>query len=230
MKFIRIKDVKDLKQGDSIAISNSELEREECTSLLFGEASCVETDSKGKTIGVNMYIKDAFIKDGIKITNNTIKIQNVYKVAKENEKEEVTSNAEVVLLRALRKAEKLNKRLETILAKRFGVTKETLDMNFKTARKSSINKFITYKAIEDNMPCVDKTGKLRTLYTTAKFSSDGKNSIKCELTIHKSKLLKEYILTTEAVAICHQEDTFSKEAGELIAYNKAYAKAICNLH
>ena len=235
MKFIRIKKIKDIKQGDSVVISNGELEKKECTSLLFGKALYAETDLKGEIVSVNISIADTLISDNISLTNNTLKIQNVYKVILEDEKIEnidtkTLTNKEVELSRKLRKSQKLNNRLQTILDKRFGITKEMLDLNFKKKKNKKSNNFVPYKTMEDAMPRVDITGRVKNLYTTITFSSNGKDSIKCELTIYKSKVLKDVLLVVDALSICHKEDNFNKEAGELIAYNKAYAKAICEIH
>ena len=136
---------------------------------------------------------------------------------------------EIKLERKLRKAEKLNKRYEAILTKKFYVTEEQLKNNFSKNKKTN-SRFYTYKTQFGELPFI-KNGEFVTLSSRFVFKKNSKNHIICEISVFKGHVIdNEILVKDQGIAICHKDDEFSEEIGELIASAKAIKNVTCKLY
>lgn len=237
MNFTKIQNLNQLKVGDKVAVTNTENLGDldvPNVNLLIGWVSHVMS-TNGKNTSVEITTNTTQSKKVILTEANAI-FKSTYKITYETERLQDQCNlahkSHHQVEKELKKANKLNRKYRAMLIQRFGATEEQIDRNFDNLPKSKKSNFIAYKTLSDDIPCIID-GKIKQLSATVRFSSNSENHIKCELIVpnkrHKSTD-ETPILVAEAVAICHEEDVFNTRTGEFIAYNKAFAKAICKLH
>lgn len=220
MQLIRIKYIEELKKGDRVAISSN-----------FGGIETTIGSNINLTTGIvaNNERSSVLIKtdsNDLILTNIIIKMQSVYLI--KNNINEFNKN-EIKLERKLRKAEKLNRRYKAILTKRFNVSEEELKNNFKSSNKSN-NEFYTYRKDQAEMPCI-KGGNFKNLSAKLCFKRNSKKHILCEITVYKGAYdNSEILFKSKGLAICHKDDEYDQEIGELIASTKALKEAICKLY
>ena len=238
MNFAKITNINQLKIGDKVAITNAENFGNinmPNVNLIIGAVRFIHANNN-ENILIEIMTTDTIINKKIVLTKSCLDFISVYKITDNVEKISIEHDAMLrennKLEKELKKAKKLNKKYRAMLVKRFGATEEQIDNNFNNKSKEKISNFSLYRALSDEIPYM-VNGEIEKLSATVRFSANNKNHIKCELSIYgnmyRSRSEKP-ILVTEAIAICHKEDNFNKETGEFIAYNKAFAKAICQLH
>lgn len=226
MNFKEITNIGQLYQGNKVAITTNSLDTEEKgnVSIIFGKVSYMITNSKAQITGASISFNDELLKNMI-VTDDVLKLQKIYKVSEKN-----MAYFDIKSKRKLAKAEKMNKKYRAMLVKRFGVTEEEIDRNFDNKPKQKVFNFATYKTLTDKIPYVNEDGLIKDAHAIVKFSANNKNEIKCELSVYENQYKDNFMFTVEAIAKCHEEDNFSLKAGEVISYNKAFAKAVCKLH
>ena len=226
MKFTNVENIKYLKKGDTVALANKVLEKQTSSNLIFGVVKEIKENTKTSTTSAVIMLNGS--DEEVLVDNKVLKLTIFYKV---DINDDLSPNY-IALTRRLRKAEKLVRRYKATMLKRFNISEEELDRNFDKAPKVKSKKeddFVVYKTVSDEIPYIreDKTG---LLHANVKFSANNKGAIKCEIAAHTSKYSSVTICKSTAIALCHEEDTFNKATGELVAYNKAYADMICKLH
>ena len=223
MQLIRIHNISDLKLGDKIAIANSDKNFKDLignsVNLTTGEViDCTNTSVLVSTKERNLII-----------TNITLQMQAVYSISEFLSIGSKSIQNEIKLERKLRKAEKLNKRYEAILTKKFYVTEEQLKNNFSKNKKTN-SRFYTYKTQFGELPFI-KNGEFVTLSSRFVFKKNSKNHIICEISVFKGHVIdNEILVKDQGIAICHKDDEFSEEIGELIASAKAIKNVTCKLY
>ena len=221
MQLIRIFNVEELKIGDKIAIASSD------KSLIDSIGSNINLVT-GKVVEKN-FASVLVLTDSTRmmISNILLKVQAAYLMIDETKIKNCFNSNEINLERKLRKAEKLNRRYEAILTKKFNVTKEELKTNFKEKRKTNKNDFKEYKVMHRDIPYIFNNEYV-TLPVEIRFKRNSKNHIMCEYTINSNVYC--LYLRTQGIAICHKDDEFNQEIGELIATTKAMKEATCRLY
>lgn len=218
MQFIRIFNVSELKIGDKIAIANSDKYLKE---LIGGNINLTTGEVTNKTQNSVLVTTD---ERNLIVTNITTKIQAVYLMVDFLSMNDKSVHNEITLERKLRKSEKLNRRYKAILNKKFNITDEDLDLNFKQKTKTK-NRYSQYKIDYKDIPYIEN-GEIKTLHARLVFKENTKRHIMCEITVVKN----DEKLISKGIAVCHRDDVFNKTVGEIIASTKALNDLTCKLY
>lgn len=223
MQLIRIYNISELKIGNKVAIASSDKDLEN----LIGNNINLTTGRVVEILPTSVLVRTN--EKNIRISNITMKMQSTYLVVDFLSQADKAIYKEIKLERKLRKAEKLNRRYEAILTKKFHVTEEQLKNNF-SKNKNTSSRFYTYKTQFGELPFI-KDGEFMTLSSRFVFKKNSKNHIVCEISVFKGHVINNEILVKDqGIAICHKDDEFNEEIGELIASAKAIKNVTCKLY
>lgn len=216
MNFTRIYNVTELKVGDKVAIISGD----ESLNELLGSNINMTTGTITEKNHMSVLVKTD--TTSLVVSNILLKIQSLYLIT--DPIKEMTMAAKpgyANLNRRLRKAEKLNKRYEAIFKQRFDITKEELNTNLKKQKPSKVaqtDKYFTYKCLDMELPYI-LNGKLINIPAICSFRKTyGKSNILCTITAYYNN---QKVAIGEGKAICHPEDEYNEEVGELISSTKA---------